>query len=57
MDMLFVHKEVWQGVGVVFTLCLFTFNLDPSANVSKQVPVVVLDFAASFFVSVSLNSP
>lgn len=36
VDMLFVHKEVWQGVGVVFTLCLFTFNLDPSANVSSK---------------------
>lgn len=33
MNIFFVHKVSWQGTGVVFTLCFFTFNPDPSASI------------------------
>lgn len=36
VDVLFVHKVMWQGMEVALTLCLFTFHLDPSANVSGK---------------------
>lgn len=37
MNMFFVHEVSWQEMGVVFTLCLFTFNPDPSASVSSKL--------------------